>query len=302
MSDYIPFPGEQTLSPPGAFEDTRFFYFVLKADQRELQALCDRYLNRPHGGQLRYEPVGVVLLAFTHVERLFSNEADRGSIRYKDIAFWVPVLGGRTATVCLFPPLIFVDDSATLVTGRELFGLPKQLGRFQMPLGPEEFSKFSKPQFRAEVIGTLQEAGPNDWRTLLTVEYTGDAADSTEASLRSAIAKLLIPSLQDGLSIPRLLSEAFTVPCVGLKQFRDARRPASACYQAVVETPLRIQNLGRKPQFFLNAFKLTLMNIPSHPVERLGLATGEHTVPLAVFFEATMGMEAGVVVGGASAR
>jgi hypothetical protein len=90
---------------------------------------------------------------------------------------------------------------------------------------------------------------------------------------------------------------------VGLKQFRDARRPSSACYREVVEAPLRVHAIRPTVEFFHHAFKLTLMDVPSHPVvQTLGLQPGETIVPLTAYFEATMHMDPGEVVGGHDAR
>ena len=287
------------LVPPGTFEDTRFFYFGLSAKIDALRALCDRYLNTPSGGKLAYRPVGVVLLAFSHVERLSSEtDPDRGGFTYKDIAFWVPVLGGVTHPVCLFPAFIFVDDAATMATGRELFGLPKQLGRFQMPIHLDQLSGGRPPQFRAEVSGTLQPGGMNDWRTLVTLEYRASREETTGERIRHALHRLLLPeALQRGFDFPAWLSTLSTVPSVGLKQFRDATEPGKACYQAVIEAPLRVQRLMQKPRFFHDAFTLRLEDVASHPVaDVLGLSTGEQSVALAVYFGATMRMDVGQVV------
>jgi acetoacetate decarboxylase len=297
MRPYVEFPGEQSLRTPGVFENTRFFYFVLPADQARLQDVCDRFLNAPSGGAVDYKPHGVVFLAFSHVERLVSGDPDRGTIRYKDIAFWIPVSGGATKPFCLFPPFIFVDDAATIVTGREVFGLPKQLGRFAMPLRLEDLASAPKPEFRAEVSGTLLPGGMDDWRTLLTIEQIGSEAHSDEKRFFSALKKMLLPSALKDFDVPSWLSHLTAVPTVGLKQFRDAANPERACYQAIVEAPLTTVRLHGRPRFLSNAFELTLMDVPSHPVaERLGLSPDPQIVPLTIYFEATMRMDAGTVV------
>ena len=298
MKPYVDFPGEQSLRPPGEFKDTRFFYFVLGADKDRLHALCERYLNGPAGGGLAYAPLGIVLLAFSHVERLLSGDPNHGTITYKDIAFWVPVSGGKTKPFCLFPPFIFVDDAATMVTGREVFGLPKQLGRFKMPLRLEDLGKATRPEFRAEVVGTLTPGGPKDWRTLLTIEQIGKDEDSDEKRVLSALGRMLVPSALREFTLPTWLSDLGAVPTLGLKQFRDAEDPEGACYQAIVEAPLATVKLHGRPRFLFDAFELTLMDVPSHPVaDVLGLPTEPQRIPLAIYFEATMRMGAGTVVG-----
>ena len=297
MNLYVDFPGEQSLRPPGQFRDTRFFYFVLGADQARLQWLCDHYLNDPSGGTLAYKSLGVVLLAFSHVEGLSSADSERGIITYKDIAFWVPVWGGQTRPLCLFPPFIFVDNAATMVTGREVFGLPKQLGRFEMPLRLQELATTPAPQFRAEVVGTLQPGGRNDWRTLLTVEQISREEISDAKTFFTAIGKMLLPSALKQFPIPSWISHLTDVPALGLKQFRDAARPGDACYQGIVESPLFTADLRGVPRFFNDAFRLNLMDVASHPVASLlGLPLGPQVIPLTVYFEANMRMGSGTVV------
>jgi len=297
MRDYIQFPGEQTLRPPGACEHTQFFYFVLPANEERLRGLCDTYFNTPSGGACDYTPLGFVMLAFSHVDRLVSADPAHGTINYMDIAFWVPVRGGQTKPVCLFPPYIFVDDGGTLVTGREVFGLPKQLGRFQMPLRFEDLAKAPKPEFRAEVLGTLVPGGLIDWRTLVTVEQIGKEETSDTAKLLTVLGKLAVPDSLRTLKVPTWLSDLVAVPALGLKQFRDAAQPEKACYQAIIEAPLSTAEIFGTPKVLVDAFQVTLMDVPSHPVtETLGLPTGPFTVPITFCFESTMRMGTGTVI------
>jgi hypothetical protein len=296
MNDYFDFPAERSLLPPGDLAATHFYYFLLRADRQKLQALCDRVFNDRAGGELAYRALGFVALAFTHVERLTCADPVRGSICYKDIALWVPVWGGKTRPLCLFPPFIFVDDASTMVTGREVFGLPKQMGRFQMPLEPDDLAQAPQPPFRAEVVGTVTPDGPNDWRTLLTIEQVGNEVSDDHHSFFAAIARLAGAGELASLSVPSWLSHLTEVPTLGLKQLRDNADPRRAAFQAVVEAPLRPELIGR-PRFFFDAFDLTLMNVPSHPVaEVLGLPADRQRVPLTVYFQATMHMDAGSVV------
>jgi hypothetical protein len=307
MNPYTAFPGELTLPPPGIFTDTRFFYFFLRADPAALQACCDRYFNDrlgASGSPLRYQSLGHVMLAFTHVHELVSADPSAGKIQYKDIAFWVPTLAkgdGAIPRLCLFPPAIFVDEAATMVTGREMFGLPKQLGRFEMPLAPEEIPGRAGPQFRLEVMGTAQPGSTRDWRTLLTITaHQGVGKPSLLARAADAVSELTalleLPSAFDGLSLPEALS---TMHSLGLKQFRDAAAFEQSCYTAIVEAPLRTRQLIDQPHFFFNDFDLTLESpaVPSHPVASvLGLRPGTQPIKAAIYFRAHMQMDAGRVV------
>jgi hypothetical protein len=307
MNPYSPFPGELTLPPPGVFRDTRFFYFFLRADQGQLQACCDRYFNdrlAAGGASLRYQPLGCVMLAFTHVDELSSGDPEQGTIRYKDIAFWVPTLArstGEGPRVCLFPPAIFVDDAATMATGREMFGLPKQLGRFEMPLSPEEIPGRAAPQFRLEVVGTLQAGGPRDWRTHLTISARpGVGRPSLIARLANALSELSglleLGSVFDVLNLPAALTTTYSL---GLRQFRDPTNIEASSFTAIVEAPLRMERLIEEPQFFRDGFDLDLEGepVPSHPIcAALGLQPGRQPVRGAIYFRAHLEMEAGRVI------
>lgn len=300
MTLYTPFPGEQSLLPPGVLERTHFFYFVLDADDQQLQAFCDRTLNQPSQGAVDYRSKGFVLLAFTHVESLTSSDPDQGPIAYKDIALWVPVHGGATgapAHWCLFPPVILVDSASTMVAGREIFGLPKQLGRFKMPLTPNEVDEMSSssPAFRAEVVGSVTQGDRQDWRTLLTVEVKGGGHDlptphETGPGLVDLIRNVLGMGPTHGIDIPGWLGTAHTL---GLKQFRDIIDPKRSCYAAIVEAPLAMATLHGVPRLYLNHFVADLHALASHRLDQLGLPRGRQPVRLGVYFNATMNMGPG---------
>jgi hypothetical protein len=166
-----------------------------------------------------------------------------------------------------------------------------------MPLRPEDVAKAPKPPFRAEVVGTLLPGGSNDWRTLLTLEQVGAETHSDEKRFFTALKKMLLPSALGTFDVPDWIEKLTAVPTLGLKQFRDAASPGQACYQAIVEAPLTTKELYGRPRFFFDAFQLTLMDVASHPVaDVLGLSKAPQTVPLTVYFEATMHMGEGTVV------
>jgi len=297
MNPYIEFPGEQSLRPPGVFADTRFFYFILPADQDRLRSLCQRYLRSGSGEGPAYEPLGVVLLAFTHVTDLTSGDPQRGTITYKDIAFWVPVWGGKVRPLCLFPVFIFVDDCTTMVTGREIFGFPKQFGRFKMPLRFDELAGAPSPAFSADVIGTQAPGGVNDWLNLLTISQITKKDTDDQNAFFAALGRLVLPKALRTFTVPDWLSHLTSIGAVGLKQFRDASSPASACYQAIVEAPLSTEKIFGRPRFLFDAFELTTQKVFSHPIQDvLGLQQSPQRVPVAIYLEATTRLDDGVVV------
>src|SRR6185312_175233 len=127
MNRYRETGGEQCKPPPGLFEKTSFYYFVLKADHARLNAHVERLLSFEDKPGY-HAPLPYVMLAFTHVDKLHAPNEDDGAIQYKDIAIWVPVKQKGLHGIGLFPAYMFVDNACTMATGRELFGFHKQHG------------------------------------------------------------------------------------------------------------------------------------------------------------------------------
>jgi hypothetical protein len=79
-----------------------------------------------------------------------------------------------------------------------------------------------------------------------------------------------------------------------LKQFRDARDGRLACYQAVVEAPVRMTRVRGRP--LLGAWDVTIHELDSHPIGRdMGLVT--QSTSLAFELEIDFVCGEGVVIG-----
>lgn len=314
LPTYIERGGEQSLVPPGTLNSTQFYIFILKADKTKLQAMADRLFNTPSGGAVDYRPLSdYVVLMFTHVDQLQSAQQSQGWIAYHDIALWVPYmaikkrLGVEIAErIVMYPPYIMVDNGSTMVTGREVFGLPKQMGSFTMPQDPNYAGDFI-----ADVVGynttskTLQDVSSRLWSvqrdsTALPakhqpLESLEEAFDAVKNAIKSFDPHLpkewIIPN------IPAMLKELITgVPALGLKQFRDATQVDKACYQAIVEAPLK--TLGfRGGRLYADPFTFTLNDLTTHPVAAdTGLLIGSQPVVLSLYLHLDMQMGTGTTI------
>ena len=83
-----------------------------------------------------------------------------------------------------------------------------------------------------------------------------------------------------GVSNPFATSTDF--PAIALKQFRDSASPGLACYQALVNSPVRIKNFAGGG-FHASTFELSIETCASHPIAQnfLGLpapAAGSKTI------------------------
>ncbi len=298
---YIPWPGEQCLPQPGIIQGAYFNLFALRADPCALQMLCDRYFNGPSQGQVTYQPLtDHVLIAFTRIEQLTSASPCTGTIAYHDIALWVPAVSvvqqagiPVAKRVVFFTPYIFVDSPPTMVTGRETFGLPKQMGRFTMPDASQE-----PVHFTADVLapGGPMGDGHVDWRRLWDIERlpqstTGPHTRSPWRDTWDNVARLLKAKIRPLVPSPDLFQNMLSQGYVlGLKQFRDAAAPEQAAYQAIVETPVALTKY-RGGGMLPGVYQLTLNDVPTHPVAQdLGLDSGTHDITASFWMHADLEM------------
>src|SRR5262245_32240221 len=90
---YIDRRGHPLFRGPYRNRNSRLHCFLLPADYNRLKATCDRYLNPPTDGKLRYVPLlPSVMLTFANIGAISSlDERDRnvGWVPEVDASFWV---------------------------------------------------------------------------------------------------------------------------------------------------------------------------------------------------------------------
>lgn len=257
------------LLPPGVLRDVAFHGFVVPAERAALRRLLHRAFAEVSDGAVRVEPMGQhVVLLHTHIPRLQSGQPARGWLRYSDVALWVPARLNREPV--FFPVYIFVDHPHTMVTGRETYGLPKEMGWFHMP-----------------------EDGPGP----LTVDVWGTDAPHAEIRRRRlwSIERPDAGSL--ALPLQAALEPARWIPnrVIGVQQLRDPEVPARAIHQAIVTGAIRTTRI-HETIFHPGEHRLDLRELASHPVARdTGLRLGEQPVRAAFTVRADVEMDAGRV-------
>jgi hypothetical protein len=314
--DYVPWGGAQTYPQPLELRGTLFRGYVLEADPAALRALCDRYLNGPARGAREYHPLlPRVMLGVAAIERIACTDLppDRQFwLPEVDVAFWVPVVGGHrrgpvfvAEDVAWFLPYLVVNHPWAYVSGRELYGFPKEYGtivasRDMADPGPITVDTWVVPEFGpdAEVeVGRLIEVervggdGPasawGDWK-----EALGDLA-------RAVVGSEGIVTLPG----PGVAVEAFELlvrhemPLVFLKQFRHIADGRLACYQAVAEAPARVTKF-RGGGWLPGEHRVRVTPYASHRIaEDLGLAGPQSTAVAAWYLDFDFVLENGREVG-----
>ena len=294
MPSYVARGGAQTFAAPFRQTGTDLSGWLMPADGDALQALVDRDLNGPMGGAagLTYRAMmPSVLLAIAPIEATRSMTPPDDGYGYTpetDVAFWMLVGRGRTEgdrwvleQLLWYLPYVWVDVPTTVATGREVYGYPKELAYLTWPSGDDD------PLVLAAETYVLPTHTPDTKlvrRPILDVRKTGESASVAERiesflSIGDALAHLGVRAIEHpdaAIDVAGILTKdllKLEVPMVFLKQFRDVVEANAACYQAILESPARVEGLPLGWPTF-DEVAITLHDYASHPVATdLGLGT-----------------------------
>jgi uncharacterized protein with NAD-binding domain and iron-sulfur cluster len=278
---------------PYLLKDAKMTTLFLKADYQQLEAVCNKYINDPLGNApIQYRPLlPYVILAYTDLTiRSLDEEARKvGWLPEIELSFWILTVAlKRDGDLWLpdhlawYQPYLFVDDADAIATGREVYGFRKVIGQFQ------PVTDFQSPEFMVETLAfktfSPETEGKMQW--LLKVTRQAEPAqgepvqwDSGSAA-HQAILRLLAGNETGHVEVDWLeeainLFEHFIepeVPIVLLKQFRDATNPWKACYQAIIETPAKLNAFYKGGLLQAGKYLVSLNDLASHPLaQELGL-------------------------------
>ncbi|HYH22072.1 MAG TPA: acetoacetate decarboxylase family protein [Azospirillum sp.] len=256
LPDYVSFRGhgEVSIAAPGVFTDSTSTLFFVRADPARTQALVDKILNAASDGAVRYEVLGPFAAAnFLSVGRCTSPTEEFGWIPYKEASLWLPVIEhrrGRLPRLLVWMPYMFPDAMIPIACGRESWGFAKSMGRITVPAGCS-----GPTTFQAETM--LFHRLSSDCQGEVAPLLTAQSAQASLGGLWKTLADLVADAgdVLKTLVEPGGLAESMvvvadaaamlltgTVPVVNLKQFRDAADSGKACYQALVNCPMHIND------------------------------------------------------------
>ena len=246
LPPYVNQGGEQVYAQPFLCENALFYGMILHADQDAIQKnVCDKLLNIPSGQPGRFVPAGpFVMLAMVRLDKLVAESEpfkSFGAFAESEFAFWVLTIDTVQDQVYFAFPYIWVDNAYALSMGREIYGFPKQLGRFQIPPDVNNADYFS---LETLALKTLNPNTMAEWQKVMDVKKIGIPGTFQEwDSIGKAVEGLTKTSEELGTwnadlkLLVRLFEDliARDIPFVFLKQFRDVADGTKACYQAVIE-------------------------------------------------------------------
>ena len=286
---YDDLSGFPTFRAPYLQKDLSLAAFMFLADLPALTALCEQTLNASDFLPYRYIPVtpnALLVYADMLVSSLDARDSQIGQIPETEVSFWVLTLAMQKTATGFVPhhlawhiPYLFVDESNSLSTGREVYGFNKRAASFTKPVNIED------PPFSAHVLG-LEKFGPASIaknESLLRLESTASESvaarwtdvNSARTAVSEAIAGNIRADWEDDLV--KFATAALTedIPLIFLKQFRHASDPHKACYRSIVEAPLRVKKFYEGGSF-RRRHVLKISDLHSHPIKRnLGMLNSQ---------------------------
>ena len=279
-------------------KDARLAAFFFNADHESLTTLCNQSLNVSESFNYKYVPLtSSVMLVFADMLVSSRDERDKqvGLIPETEVSFWVLTAAMQKTQSGLVPhhlawflPYLLVDEGNAIATGREVFGFNKLLAQFQKP------AQIQQPDFTADVLGFKQFGADSvAQRERLLALTASSSADVTKvndlASIKNTMNAELFKNMRSNLGggllefAARLINDH--IPLVFLKQFRDAQSTHKACYQRIIEAPLKVETFF-EGGIFLNSYTLNIASLASHPLaQNLGLGVGEQRSTLGAWMQ-----------------
>jgi NAD(P)-binding Rossmann-like domain/Flavin containing amine oxidoreductase/Acetoacetate decarboxylase (ADC) len=291
LPTYVQRDDDWVFPHPVLLSGTKVKAFPLLADLAQLTALCAQ--NSIGGVTIRpWLSIAPLVLVFAGgcdaISSTDPNYATWGRLAEREVGVFVPVVveQGGASFVALLCPYLFVDNGATLIAGRETFGLPKELATFST------WDLASAPPIPLQVIGlTLPNRGDLAVEEPVLTLTSGLLAASATASAEQALVKSQLEQLWKALT-----AGTISVPLVALKQFHAIENGTSACYQQIVRCSIQPSNMQVKV-----GLTATTITLPEYffPKIAANLGLAEASLSL-VSVDATLDLRltVGEVVGG----
>ncbi len=232
-------------------------------DEPRLDRFIRECFNRSE--QHRFERWGDYVYMVASRSRTFSQA--RSSVG-SEIAFYVPLRWyerDRFKGYVIAKPYAFVDDPIFAMTMREVLGIPAIDATIETPV-QSWLRQGPVLRMKTEVFTVLDAGMGSQRRTLLEV-----VAPSPAPSVSPSSSGLSGPSVEALRDLSRLVfGLPLDLPMLTLKQFRDARDPDRACYQALVLEPWT--TFQSPPQPLGPGMRICVYRYPSLPLaSTLGL-------------------------------
>jgi hypothetical protein len=259
--------------------------FAIPADQAKLQAWLDETFATPSGGKVAYDVIGSqVFLSIAEIGKqrmLDPADANKGWTTEVDAFLSVAARRENNGLFAyrLIPIYLFVDTGIALAAGRELWGFPKQLGRFTFdPAAAPSLSAARKFTAQTFVTSPFNPNTQTRWAPVIELQPKAAAPGGGPfATVADFVAQVLVELGGDFATLALQIASLFGVDGLTmamLRQLPDASNPTYAAYQAILEADSIITNT-RGMGFTDDSYQVRITSYDSHPfLTELGIAGG----------------------------
>ncbi len=231
-------------------------------DTHQLDHFIDQYFNQSE--QHQFKRWGDYVYMVTSRSRTFSQAQ---SAVNSEVAFYVPLRWyerDRFKGYVIAKPYAFVDDPVFAMTMREVLGVPAFDATIETPT-QSWLRQGPVLRVKADVFTVLDAGMGEQRRTLLEVVPRREPGGPARSGGLSG------SNLEGLCEVARkVFAQPTEILVLTLKQFRDARDPDRACYQALVLQGSRI--FQKPPQRLGEEMKIHVYRYPNLPLaQTLGL-------------------------------
>jgi len=294
------------IDPLGPLKATgvRLTSFMVPASTAKCQTMLDAMFATPSGGRVRFRMLGNrVVLGAAEITRIFATdmlERRNGWATEIDFGLWVPAVreGDGLFAIRMIPLYLFVDVAAAMAGGREVWGFPKQTGRFDFTpqtADPAAARTFHAEGYALKTFAPTTEAGWAHIATISPILKPGGGGGILGDLKR--FAEQIFDDMAEGAGeVAGRIAAAFgggSVTMAFLKQFPDAADPTTACYQAIVEAKSTVDKL-KAAGITRNHYTVDISSYASLPMaQELGIPSGPQAVGQGFWVEFDFTMDLG---------
>ena len=287
--------GENQNPPPYSFPGVQINSFRLKADLNSLQDLCDRVLNvgelEQRGFEFRpiFPFVDLEILRYPRMEYAYFPSGCFVSqnecyvrlfvMKYLDVGGLL-MPDGEVAVFC---PLLIVDNAWSAFSGRDVLGFQKLFGVFDPFPKTNPFATVSTEVFTTFDFDVKAKSMP-----VVTIKQApgkrAKAARLPDKDKKWPWGHIDLNDIHpDHHALARSVDPtALFFESVSMKQFRDPVLPINACYQAILQSVIFVDEIGDFEP--LPPARIMINDYASLKLaENLGIAPGTWLTPLSQY-------------------
>jgi hypothetical protein len=266
MPSYLEWTGDWSRRPPAVITNATLYAFPFKASSAAMQKICTDLITTPSGGSIvatpwhpgSVPPFMLLLCAnFPCITSSTAPDSEYGYISERDVGFFIPAdltVNGVHQGIHLINPILWVDNHAGVINGRETFGFPKVLGQLswhpaqlQFAVDALVFGSYSPYEpATVERVLTVERVVP-DWASILLGSSSYGINLSTASDVPTAAAQIVSQALALLGWSSASVGPFDRVRLALLRQFRShlpPHAPAGAMTQVVQGAEFRITSIS----------------------------------------------------------